>query len=995
MIKIDKRFLEFPFKKIALVVSTLLLFYLLNDRIVAFVENNLLLKEHFSNLGFDIFILILTLFIIIFFCFRFSYYKYKPSFFAFYLYTIIVGATLYFLLISERIGWSFYKDSIFKVYYVWYFLIPLILFLLYYIGIGISSLYIKKPIYKSKFLNDNPISIGTQDRLEYKPYIESLSDILQKESFPKSFSIALVGPWGNGKSSLLNMVEKELDNKLNRKSSLFIHFLPYLNHKEDDIINEFFVLLSNKLAKFSGKLSDQILNYSQKITDLYQNKNLVEFVSKSMKSSESLAAKELYEKINKSLLEINKKIIVFIDDLDRLSGNEIIQVLKLIRNTADFKNTIFVVAMDKNYVLRRLKSSNEILNANYLEKFFQLEIYLPEIDKNTLREYFIESFDDYKLDEASDFNRILKEALTDDNILFDDYVNNLRDVKRYSNQVKFDYPVVKSEIDLTDFINFTFLKTKFPNIINQLYNDRSNLLFYDKAKDIYYLEVSEDKQEQEKGQGKPITADIIKVFLNDSSTIKTKDLNEYSKYKIFQNLSNNEKCKDNINTIDCEDLYLLIKTLHNLFGNMEAKNSKSIQLQDNLNILFQRRIHEHIFTQNDYKSLILFENLEQLKKVIKELNDNKKLPQFLKKLKWFESKDAKELKQIIQILIYLFEVKNDYNLNVLDVDKKLSIYAQEILKKKYGGSDQNSEWLWEKIFDEQFLSIQNQILLLGDLWDSKNDNNLWGFSIEKVSKKAIELYSKYLENIDKNLWEIDDFRFYGYYHSIKNIDNVHDEINKLLITFWSNRDVELLCAQTLQPPAFSFSSYMTSIVLLEIFGDHNAFVEFVQQHKLAKEEAIKEYIDFLILLQKTLFKTPLDFVFEKSELIKMRIKEIQDNYKKNTIYDELEGIAQILFESNDKKLFYSLNAHELKTKYRIQVYEHENYAVLRANINREDAKKQLFELASTINKIAGDNAGWKYDSLDKEKLNTNASFLTHNNDTSKYIKIIHPTPIRF
>ncbi len=71
------------------------------------------------------------------------------------------------------------------------------------------------------------------------------------------------------------------------------------------------------------------------------------------------------------------------------------------------------------------------------------------------------------------------------------------------------------------------------------------------------------------------------------------------------------------------------------------------------------------------------------------------------------------------------------------------------------------------------------------------------------------------------------------------------------------------------------------------------------------------------------------------------------------------------------------------------------WLVARININRKYAKSELLGIAGYINKIGADNTGWKYDSLDETKLNKNESFLVHTNDPEKYIKIIHPKPVKF
>jgi hypothetical protein len=206
----------------------------------------------------------------------------------------------------------------------------------------------------------------------------------------------------------------------------------------------------------------------------------------------------------------------------------------------------------------------------------------------------------------------------------------------------------------------------------------------------------------------------------------------------------------------------------------------------------------------------------------------------------------------------------------------------------------------------------------------------------------------------------------------------------------------LLCAQSIDLPAFSYSVYQISDVLIEIFGSKSKYFEYIKAHSSAGRKEIKEFIEFLTLLQKTEFKIAIDFIFRKSELIKKRLKLMIEAYKKNTSYDEVEKIKQVIFETNDMDLFYKLRAQqEFVTKHHIQVYPHSDFAVARINIMSKQAKSDLLSIAEYINIIGADNTGWKYGSLDKTKLYKNESFLTHPNDSEKYIKIIHPNPVKF
>ena len=77
---------------------------------------------------------------------------------------------------------------------------------------------------------------------------------------------------------------------------------------------------------------------------------------------------------------INKKIIVIIDDMDRISGEDIMDIFSLIKNTVDFKNNFFLVSLDLDYTKKAILEKYPLLDVQrYLEKIFQLQILLTPI----------------------------------------------------------------------------------------------------------------------------------------------------------------------------------------------------------------------------------------------------------------------------------------------------------------------------------------------------------------------------------------------------------------------------------------------------------------------------------------------------------------------------------------------------------------------------------------------------------------------------------------
>ncbi|MBK8389303.1 MAG: hypothetical protein IPL23_08485 [Saprospiraceae bacterium] len=92
---------------------------------------------------------------------------------------------------------------------------------------------------------------------------------------------------------------------------------------------------------------------------------------------------DLKFEIGNILKNENKKVVILIDDLDRLYESEIKELFRLFRNTFDIPNLFFIVGFDYQYVLRTLQMSRENFD-NYISKFFQVKINIPNLDNTSL-----------------------------------------------------------------------------------------------------------------------------------------------------------------------------------------------------------------------------------------------------------------------------------------------------------------------------------------------------------------------------------------------------------------------------------------------------------------------------------------------------------------------------------------------------------------------------------------------------------------------------------
>ena len=302
---------------------------------------------------------------------------------------------------------------------------------------------------------DEPIEEDEEDVFGYGSIInEILSDLKMMDLSKRSYSIGIEGEWGIGKSSFFNLFKKRLEK--NENDTIVVTFNPRSSAKLDDIQNDFFDKFAEALEPYHYGISRDMSRYQDALQLPEDN-----FVLRLLRLLPSLTTSRGKGTINKIISSINKHIYVFVDDFDRLTAMEILEVMKVIDRNGDFRQTIFVTAYDKEYV-------NEVLG-NYLkhgkkdaftDKYFNYEIHLPLQSRDELSKYVRKSLGEKLQNDPK--NAITVEQMQKE---WDDLagivipqLNTLRHVKRFMNIFLSRYGRVRNDVVFGDFIRVTLLR---------------------------------------------------------------------------------------------------------------------------------------------------------------------------------------------------------------------------------------------------------------------------------------------------------------------------------------------------------------------------------------------------------------------------------------------------------------------------------------------------------------------------------------------------------
>lgn len=333
-------------------------------------------------------------------------------------------------------------------------------------------------------MEDKDISIE-EDSLNRSNFAKNLATNIQnyfnKNEVNNCLTIGLMGEWGSGKTSLLNMTEEYLKDS----DIKIIKFNPWLYSTYNQLVEQFFDELIKEFTNSrENSLIDILKRYKFKVNELEILKNIAisasllydpkagssleKFLSNSSEE-ENLAS--LKEKIDEQF--VNHKVICIIDDLDRLSRDEIAEMFKLIKIMADFKNMVYLVAFDKNFVAEALKI--DYGGERYIEKIINVPLKVPSIDFSEIKDFLIKHFKRIsgEYGENLDFGRLNRflDFGTDQygkkcGILY--FFKNMRDILRFINILEFNLELVNGEVNFVDFIVITAVQVFYSEVYDKI-----------------------------------------------------------------------------------------------------------------------------------------------------------------------------------------------------------------------------------------------------------------------------------------------------------------------------------------------------------------------------------------------------------------------------------------------------------------------------------------------------------------------------------------------
>ena len=332
---------------------------------------------------------------------------------------------------------------------------------------------------------DLPITKSSEDKLNRESFAESLANVILQSTFPTSFTVGLYGAWGSGKTSLLNMVIEQVERC--STDVVILRFNPWLCSDPKQLVIQFFKQLAS-IIKMKKPAADTICELVDQYADIFDAASLIPYAGTAIAAAGKVfsgkARNRMKQKNNdmqgqkdeivRKMVEENLKIIVSIDDIDRLSEEEIIAVFQLVKALADFPNAVYLLAFDYDVVVRALSSVQHGDGREYLEKVIQVPFEIPVPSMASIHDALFAKLNGILGDIPKNrWDRATWVELFQFGIR--KYIRSIRDVIRYANVFYLKYQLLQSETDPVDLLGLTCLQVFEPAVYSVLYNYKDTL----------------------------------------------------------------------------------------------------------------------------------------------------------------------------------------------------------------------------------------------------------------------------------------------------------------------------------------------------------------------------------------------------------------------------------------------------------------------------------------------------------------------------------------
>jgi predicted KAP-like P-loop ATPase len=379
--------------------------------------------------------------------------------------------------------------------------------------------------------SEAPIRTRAEDRLRRAEYADRITTVLSQLSPREGRVFAIRGGWGFGKSSLKNLITEQLKSR--KDGVIWLDFNPWQWGDGTAIARALFGQIADRLggdhSKKAYKRAAQLRKYGSILTgastplkkvsgskdtisSLLTNTSIalvaaaigfdMPSVAKTVigltvasiallligramqhfgrdRSSETLD--QVRESLESRLRELERPLIVFVDDIDRLEPEQIRVVLKQVKANANLPNVVFVLLFQSSIVERALDPVANGDGRAFLAKIVQASFDLPAVPATLVHKLFGEELTQLAGRFANEANGFSETRWGNAYVSYiQSCIRNLRDARRLLSSIAVHLPLQASgdvfEVNIVDFLLLEAVRVFEPGLHEMLLLERDLLL---------------------------------------------------------------------------------------------------------------------------------------------------------------------------------------------------------------------------------------------------------------------------------------------------------------------------------------------------------------------------------------------------------------------------------------------------------------------------------------------------------------------------------------
>lgn len=326
--------------------------------------------------------------------------------------------------------------------------------------------------------------------------------------------------------------------------------------------------------------------------------------------------------VNNYLKNQNKKLLLIIDNMDRIDIDKVKFLLKSVSAILDFERTIYVLLYDETIIEKELSKifGTEEYNKKYLDKIVQLKIDVPPVDLDVLEKIKEKLANNITFDNK----KILKDILNSE-LKF----NNIRELKIFINSTLSSMSNELRYLNIEDMVNLDYIKNKNIDLYYNIWNNRSYYITDDRIyeSNIYTINYDELNRKAREYFDKLFSIEKNKQFEKVMVTMFPNVKNYFDKSQIFNsNYRDKEEYQKGVieNRIYNARYFQLYFTKNeNDFIWINSEVNNIIRIINNKKIIFFEEKLQELINTLSFDELRIFMEVFELKR--KDIYENKKL----------------------------------------------------------------------------------------------------------------------------------------------------------------------------------------------------------------------------------------------------------------------------------------------------------------------------------------------------------------------------------